>query len=150
MDQEDQMALEKVLQGFLQKSESLQAAILDKGGNLFVQCGTSSAMDLPILAALAAGAFAATRELAKRLGESEFTALYHEGRGISILMSALEFDALLVTVFNQNTNLGLVKFHTQETARLVNDVLRLVDKKSTGGAPLEIQMDDQNLNKPIF
>jgi len=59
---------------------------------LFAQSGNTGSLDLSILSALAAGSFAATHELARRLGESEFSALYHEGHGHHILMSALHFD----------------------------------------------------------
>ena len=54
------------------------------------------------------------RELAKRLGESEFSALYHEGHGQHILMSALHHECLLVTIFGEKTNIGLVRFYAQQ------------------------------------
>jgi predicted regulator of Ras-like GTPase activity (Roadblock/LC7/MglB family) len=107
---EDQMAIEQRLADFLAKSEAQWSALVDKGGNLFAQSGDTGTLDLSILSALAAGSFAATHELAKRLGESEFSALYHEGHGQHILMSALHHECLLVTIFGEKTNIGLVRF----------------------------------------
>jgi len=103
---EDQMAIEQQLGDFLKKSEAQWSALVDKGGNLFAQFGDTGNLDLSILSALAAGSFAATHELAKRLGESEFSALYHEGHGHHILMSALHHECLLVTIFGEKTNIG--------------------------------------------
>ncbi len=104
------MAIEQRLADFLLKSEAQWSALVDKGGNLFAQSGNTGSLDLSILSALAAGSFAATHELAKRLGESEFSALYHEGHGQHILMSALAHECLLVTIFGERTNIGLVRF----------------------------------------
>ena len=68
---EDQTAIEQRLTDFLSKCEAQWSALVDKGGNLFAQAGDTGNLDLSILSALAAGSFAATHELAKRLGESE-------------------------------------------------------------------------------
>jgi hypothetical protein len=75
---EDQAAIEGQLAEFLKKSEAHWSALVDKGGNLFAQSGDTGTLDLSILSALAAGSFAATHELARRLGESEFSAFSTE------------------------------------------------------------------------
>jgi predicted regulator of Ras-like GTPase activity (Roadblock/LC7/MglB family) len=122
---EGQMAIESQLTDFLKKSEAQWSALVDKGGNLFAQSGNTGSLDLSILSALAAGSFAATHELARRLGESEFSALYHEGHGQHILMSALQFECLLVTVFGEKTNIGLVRFYAQQASHSLNHLLHL-------------------------
>lgn len=122
---EGQMAIEAQLNDFLKKSEAQWSALVDKGGNLFAQSGNTGSLDLSILSALAAGSFAATHELARRLGESEFSALYHEGHGQHILMSALQFECLLVTVFGEKTNIGLVRFYAQQAGHSLNHLLTL-------------------------
>ena len=120
---EGQMAIEAQLGDFLKKSEAQWSALVDKGGNLFAQSGNTGSLDLSILSALAAGSFAATHELARRLGESEFSALYHEGHGQHILMSALHYECLLVTVFGDKTNIGLVRFYAQQASQALNGLL---------------------------
>ncbi|MEM6822665.1 MAG: roadblock/LC7 domain-containing protein [Verrucomicrobiota bacterium] len=139
---EDQTVIEKQLQEFLGKAESQWAALVDRGGNLFAEFGETGSLDMSILCALAAGSFSATKELAKRLGEDEFTALYHEGRGISILMSALEHDCLLVTVFSDQTNIGLVRFYSQQVSPSLNEILKKASE--TSDQPLQI---DAELNE---
>jgi predicted regulator of Ras-like GTPase activity (Roadblock/LC7/MglB family) len=138
---EDQMSLERLLLEFITKSEAQWSAIVDKGGNLFAQAGATDKLDLSILSALAAGSFAATYELARRLGESEFSALYHEGAGMRILMSALGNECLLVTIFNESTNIGLVRFYAQQATVVLNKLLREAQDKEANAAPLQIEGD---------
>jgi predicted regulator of Ras-like GTPase activity (Roadblock/LC7/MglB family) len=136
---EGQMAIEAQLADFLKKSEAQWSALVDKGGNLFAQSGNTGSLDLSILSALAAGSFAATHELARRLGESEFSALYHEGHGQHILMSALHFECLLVTVFGDRTNIGLVRFYAQQASQSLNGLLHQASEQEgrTGGLAFE-------------
>jgi predicted regulator of Ras-like GTPase activity (Roadblock/LC7/MglB family) len=138
---EDQLAIESQLNDFLRKSEAQWSALVDKGGNLFAQSGNTGSLDLSILSALAAGSFAATHELARRLGESEFSALYHEGHGHHILMSALHFECLLVTVFGERTNIGLVRFYAQQATSALNGHLRQAHEKEVRMDPLALEGD---------
>ena len=138
---EDQMAIENQLADFLKKSEAQWSALVDKGGNLFAQSGDTGTLDLSILSALAAGSFAATHELAKRLGESEFSALYHEGHGQHILMSALHHECLLVTIFGEKTNIGLVRFYAHQVTSTLNTALKDASDKEATATPLQLEGD---------
>jgi predicted regulator of Ras-like GTPase activity (Roadblock/LC7/MglB family) len=138
---DDQVAIENLLKDFLGKSEAQWTAVVDKGGNLFAEMGDIGTLDISILSALAAGSFAATRELARRLGEQEFTALYHEGSRISILMTALDFDCLLLTIFGEKTNIGLVRFYAQQTTAGLNAALSNASDAESQFSPLEIDTD---------
>lgn len=138
---EDQMAIEQLLGDFVRKSESQWTAVVDKGGNLFAQTGDTGTLDLSILSALAAGSFAATHELAKRLGENEFSALYHEGQGMHILMSALFGDCLMVTIFSDQTNIGLVRFYAQQATGSLDDLLKAAQEKEATAEPLQFDGD---------
>jgi predicted regulator of Ras-like GTPase activity (Roadblock/LC7/MglB family) len=112
--------------------------------------GDIGTLDMSILSALAAGSFAATRELAKRLGEQEFTALYHEGSRISILMTALDFDCLLLTVFGEKTNIGLVRFYAQQTTAGLNGALSHASESEAQFGPLEIDEAAASESGPII
>ncbi|MGF1678820.1 MAG: roadblock/LC7 domain-containing protein [Candidatus Methylacidiphilales bacterium] len=139
---EDQTQIESHLKDFLVKAESRWAALVDRGGNLFAEQGQTGSLDMTILCALAAGSFSATRELAKRLGEGEFSALYHEGHGVSILMTALEHECLLVTVFSGDTNIGLVRFYSQQTAPHLNHVLQRASEAPEQSLLIEASLHD--------
>src|SRR5438552_10477299 len=82
--------LDGVLADFLKMVEAELTGVLDRGGNVISQYGDMAVMDVTIIAALAAGSFAATRELARRIGEVEFNALYHQGNGSHIFMNSVD------------------------------------------------------------
>ena len=84
--------------------------VIDRGGNVISQFGDMSVMDVTVIAALAAGSFAATKELARRIGEIEFNALYHQGNGSHMFMNSVDDDTIMITVFGKHTTVGLVAF----------------------------------------
>jgi predicted regulator of Ras-like GTPase activity (Roadblock/LC7/MglB family) len=114
----------KALEDFLEKSEASFALIIERGGSILSQHGEiPSTIDPTILSALAAGSFAATRELARRVGETEFSALHQQGRQSHILMSAINDEAVLMTVFGPKTTLGLVRFYSVGAVKQIAAVL---------------------------
>ncbi len=117
----DLHGLEADLAALRKQSEADWAAIVDTGGNLFAESGRPDRMEATTLCALAAGAFAATHELARRLGQTDFVALYHEGSAANILLSALAQETLLIVVFDTSkTNIGLVRYYVQQTSVELN------------------------------
>jgi predicted regulator of Ras-like GTPase activity (Roadblock/LC7/MglB family) len=114
----------KALEDFLEKSEASFALIIERGGSILSQHGDiPDSIDPTILSALAAGSFAATREVARRVGETEFSALHQQGRQSHILMSAINDDAMLMTVFGPKTTLGLVRFYSAGAVKQIAAVL---------------------------
>ena len=110
---DDSAHLLKALEDFLEKSEATFAMLIDRGGAVLAQHGAlPSDTDSMIIAALAAGSFAATKELARRLGEAEFNALHQQGQRSQVLTCSVDDDAILVTVFGPQTTQGLVRFYS--------------------------------------
>ena len=125
---EDVATLDGVLADFLKKAEADLTVVIDRGGNVISQFGDMSAMDVTIIAALAAGSFAATQELARRIGELEFNALYHQGNGSHIFMNSVDEDTIMITVFGRRTTVGLVRFYSATTAKIVSDLLKALKR----------------------
>lgn len=149
LSSEDQLSIESRLKDFLKKSESQWAALVEKGGNLFAQCGETLGLDMSVISALSAGAFSATHELAKRLGEQEFIALYHEGKDKSIFMNALDFDCLLIAVFDEKTTIGLVRFYARNARTEINQDLHTAHVRNSSAPPLHLDVDLSGSN-PLF
>ena len=78
---------------------------------------------LLLISALGAGVFAGTRELARLLGEDEFSAVLHQGTRRSLLMCAANEYAIVVVLFSAEANLGLVKLYTPPAAESIGAVL---------------------------
>jgi predicted regulator of Ras-like GTPase activity (Roadblock/LC7/MglB family) len=121
---EDVAALDGILAEFLQKAEAELTVVIDRGGNVISQFGDMTVLDVTIIAALAAGSFAATKELARRIGELEFNALYHQGNGNHIFMNSVDEETIMITVFGPRTTVGLVRFYSSGTAQKVAELLK--------------------------
>lgn len=120
---EDVAQIDEALGEYVARSEAELALVLDRGGNVISQQGELPSSHLSIVAALAAGSFAATKELATRIGESEFNALYHQGKGIHVFMNSVDDNTILLTVFSEKTTVGLVRFYSVSCARKLRQIL---------------------------
>lgn len=143
---EDVATLDGVLGDFLKKAEADVTVVVDRGGNVLSHFGDMSAMDVTVIAALAAGSFAATRELARRIGEIEFNALYHQGNGSHMFMNSVDDDRIMITLFGKRTTVGLVRFYSAQAAESLAGFLRNLQRNGHG---LEITAADIS-DAPVF
>ena len=143
---EDVAALDGVLGDFLKKAEADLTVVIDRGGNVISQFGDRDVTDISIIAALAAGSFAATRELAHRIGEVEFNALFHQGNGSHMFMNSVDEDTIMITVFGTRTTVGFVRFYSTAAAQGVANLLKGLQRSGHG---LEFTAADIS-SAPIF
>jgi len=130
---ENVASLDNILGDFLKKADADLVVVIDRGGNAISQFGDVSVTDVTIIAALAAGSFAATKELARRIGEVEFNALYHQGNGSHIFMNSVDDDTIMITVFGLRTTVGLVRFYSAATAQAVSKLLKSLNPNAGHG-----------------
>jgi len=120
---EDAEAIDRVLEEFLALSNARCTFLIDRDGHLITRKGESVSIHPDSLAALVAGSFAATREMARLLGEPEFRVLYHQGSRDNHIQIALVGNRTLLTIlFDDRTTLGMVRFYATETARRLEEV----------------------------
>ena len=137
------------LEDFLDKSEASYAMIIDRGGIILSQHGElPDNADPNIVAALSAGSFAATRELALRVGEADCSALYQQGAHSHILVTAVDDDIVLVTVFGKQTTVGLVKFYSAKTVKRISAILQ--ELRQTQHVGVLFTKEDINAAENIF
>ncbi len=134
---EDVADIDNILSDYIQKSEADLAVVVDKGGNVFSQYGDLDVLDVTIIGALAAGSFAATKELAKRIGEVEFNALFHQGNGTHIFMSSVDEDTIMITVFGSDTTIGLVRFYSTSASKSLAAILDVFRSRINPGFNFE-------------
>ncbi|NUN94327.1 MAG: roadblock/LC7 domain-containing protein [Verrucomicrobiae bacterium] len=132
LTKEDVVELDNILEDYLHKSDADFTMVIDRGGTVIAQCGKAGNKDVAIVAALAAGSFAATKELARRIGENEFSALYHQGRGRHIFMSSIDEHTIIITLFGEETTVGLVRFYTVD---IVPPISALLERFRSREAP---------------
>ena len=138
---EEQKQIDKLLRELLRNSDAKTAILLDQGGFLMSVQGFTEHIDPNTIAVLAAGAFATTRELAKLIGEEEFTVMFHQGRRDNIHISAIGKDALLVVIFENTTTIGMVRLFARETGKKLAPILETINKRKAqspmGNIPLQ-------------
>jgi predicted regulator of Ras-like GTPase activity (Roadblock/LC7/MglB family) len=117
------------LDGFLELSCARAALLIDKDGHLVTRRGETEEKNIESICALVAGSFAATKELARLMGEDQFTTLYHQGGRDSIQISLIANQALLAMVFDDRTNLGLVKYYSVESIKRIEDILKEIEAR---------------------
>ena len=106
---EDIDRINKILSHLITESASAFVLLINKDGNLISQVGFSPNIDVTSLAALAAGSFASTKAIATLIGETEFSVMFHQGAKENIHISLVDEDVIMVLIFDDRTNLGLVK-----------------------------------------
>jgi hypothetical protein len=62
-------------------------------------------------------------EMARLLGESEFSILFHQGKRDSIQLQLIGERTLLATLFDERTNLGMVRFYAKEAGDRIERIL---------------------------
>jgi predicted regulator of Ras-like GTPase activity (Roadblock/LC7/MglB family) len=92
-------------------------------GSLIAARGPTDALDTTSLAALAAGAFASTREIARLVGEPEFTVLFHQGARHHVHVNLAGDHGLLMTLFTDDTTVGLVRLCARKSCLRIKQVL---------------------------
>jgi len=109
--------LEKIdacLGNMLSTSSANAVLLIDRSGQLIANHGDTPDIDTSSLAALTAANFGATVEIARMLGEEEFTLLFHKGRSENVYFSAVGENAILVTLFDEKTSLGLIRLRISQ------------------------------------
>jgi len=101
--------LEEIISDQLLDSGAEHVVLADLSGNLIMECGSLEMEDVFSLAAVSAANFAATAEIARLIGEQDFALLYHKGGKRNVHFSRLAKDYLIITLFNDNVSLGLIR-----------------------------------------
>ena len=106
---DDFQAISGSLQRFLYDSNARCALLVDRAGQLVATVGEPPAFDATAFASLTAADFSANDQLAKLIGESDFTTLFHQGEKESMFLADVARRIILVVLFDDRTTLGLVR-----------------------------------------
>jgi len=121
---EDLAELEEVLKEMLRGSQAQCVLLINQDdGSLIGLQGDTTALDTTSLAALAAGAFASAGEIARLISEPEFDVLYHQGRQRHVHVNLAGEHGLLMTIFDDNTTVGMVRLCARKAAVRIRVVL---------------------------
>ena len=119
----DHRRLAAILDRLRQDANAKMAFLIDKNGQQLAAAGHLDGLDPTSLAALTAGNVAATDGLAKLIGETEFSTLFHEGEHDSLHINVVSGKAILVVIFDERSSLGLVRLRVKKSTTELSTIL---------------------------
>ena len=146
---EQNRQIEALLMELLVRAEAGAVYLCDRGGNIIAQNCASLYRNEENIAALAAGSFFATREVAALIGESEFRCVFHQGERASVFMQSVAEDLLLLVVFGRESNPGLVRLYANELCQALERYLAVMNQpgRRSPSLSVEFKLDD---TRPLF
>ena len=120
LTEDDYSAIMRSLQRFLEESNARSALLVDRSGQLVATAGDSPHFDPTAFATLTAADFSANDQLARLIGETEFSSLFHQGEQESMYLVDIVRRVILVILFDNRTTLGLVRLKVKPTVEELN------------------------------
>lgn len=115
--------IEQVLGVLRARTEGREICLIDSGGSLIARQGGEIHSSYPTLFALTAGIFASWQELGRALGESKASTLLYQGAGLNLCLTPVGTQAILMTLYQQTSNSGLVNFWSREASARIARLL---------------------------
>ena len=103
--------------------------LIARSGQLISYQGNTLDIDVLALSALTAANFGATAEIARLLGEDEFTLLFHKGKTENVYFSAVGDHVIMVTLFDDKTSLGLIRLKINQIIGELSEILFSIFEK---------------------
>ncbi len=128
-------AITQSLERCLQESNARCALLVDRTGQLIATVGEKPTFDPTAFATLTAADFSANDQLAKLIGEKEFSSLFHQGERDSMYLADVANRVILVVLFDGRTTLGLVRLKLKATVEELAKLFRAVFERGTAGQP---------------
>lgn len=115
-------------------SNAAAVLVIDKNGQTFAHAGEVDHLDVTSLSSLTAGNVAATGGMAKLLAENEFAGQFHEGERTKVLISLISGRVILLVLFDERSNLGLVRLRLKKAKANLQVVVEELVRKSELGS----------------
>lgn len=120
--------LDAILNQLYWDTEAESILLADVTGQMISLAGDAK-INTAAISAVAAGSLSATKEMARLIGEpARFKLVLQEGDTRSVYLSDVGEELVLITIFGQNTTIGLVRISTQKAVEkfmvIVRDALR--------------------------
>lgn len=125
----DMKKINYCLNKMVSSSMAHSVLLIDRSGQLIAHHGNTPEFDILSLSALTAANFGATAEIARILGEEEFTLLFHKGRNENVYFSAVGEHVIMVTLFDDRTSLGLIRLQINKVIDELSTILLSIFEK---------------------
>jgi predicted regulator of Ras-like GTPase activity (Roadblock/LC7/MglB family) len=123
--EEDFKVITGLLSGLLRETSVRSLLLVDRTGQIVANVGEAPQFDTQAFASLTAADFSANDQLAKMIGEHEFSSLFHQGEKESMYLVDVARRVILVALFDDRTTLGLVRLKVKAT---VEELTRIFEE----------------------
>lgn len=138
---EDQIEeIDKALIKLIKGAEAKCALLVDKDGYLITRQGFTHSLDTTALSALLAGSFASTKEIARLVGEPEFSVLFHQGKRDHIHLCLIGERTILAVIFDDRTTIGMVRLYSKEVSE---DLAKILSQAQKDKEPQDAKLDSE-------
>jgi predicted regulator of Ras-like GTPase activity (Roadblock/LC7/MglB family) len=111
-----------ILEELIKNSQALTALLITKQGTVLASAGETAYLNTTAVAALVAGMFTATREVARLVGENQFSILLQQGELRHIHISLVAGDSMMVVIFEDHNRIGLIRHCAKKAAERLGEV----------------------------
>ena len=127
--EDDIEQISRVLKEQIEMSGARCALLIDKEGHLVAREGSVRSFDTDALSALVAGSFAATKEMARMVGEDEFSVMFHQGQRDNLQLTLVDDRTILTVIFDDQTQLGMIRLYSHEAVKQLQQVFEKAASK---------------------
>lgn len=145
LSSEASQRINEILQNLLVRAEADAVYLCDHSGTILARQAANDYSNEDNIAALAAGSFSATHELARLIGQPEFDYVFHRGEDASVYMQRGPAGVILMVVFGTVSNPGLVRLYAEETVKELRPILNQmeeVEEARQSLAAMEMELDE--------
>jgi len=121
------------LQRLMTDSNASLTMVIDRSGRVIVAESREPRSKLDDLGVLIAAAYASLQEIARLLKEETFQTVLHEGLRERIVTETVGTKWLLVVLFDEQAQVGLVRVLVRRTASTLAAILELQQQRATRG-----------------
>jgi predicted regulator of Ras-like GTPase activity (Roadblock/LC7/MglB family) len=127
--EDDYWAIRGVMTELLDGANARSVLLVDVTGQVVSSLATPKDFDVTSFASLCAADFEANRQLARLIGEQDFSTLYHQGANESMYLARVESRLILAVLFDRRATLGLVRLRVSRAVeQLAPTFQRLYEK----------------------
>jgi len=139
---EDTQDINDLLSKLVERSKAITALLISREGVCISKAGNIETLNSTALAALVAGMFAATREVANIVGEEQFSILLQQGEKRHIHISLIGQRNMMIVVFEDYRRIGLIR---HEARSISHDLVRILEQRK-----LSRKEDSGDISVPEF
>jgi predicted regulator of Ras-like GTPase activity (Roadblock/LC7/MglB family) len=133
--EEDFNAISERMNALLRETNVKALLLVDRTGQVVANVGDKPTFDPQAFASLTAADFSANDQLAKMIGEHEFSSLFHQGEKESMYLADVAHRVILVALFDNRTTLGMVRLKVKTTVEELTKLFEEMFNRAGTEAP---------------